>query len=259
VSWKFILFTFLVCLTSPAHAQAKNGCVDAELKLLRQFYPDGLKVLNASSNHDGAWLDCSSGQPTVNSILSDIHETTHSLAVHGNYLSLKLVSGLNAKATIRPELVDPSHAIFKMYEKLTDEEREERYSLYIRPPFANQDFTFLLDELNAYTHSSRFTNFYPGYVDTLIDPYDGLLAMVSFTLQYYMIFRVSDPKYYSDILMNSDFKNLVSVLLLQAEEVFCNSNQKIYNQLWSHLLTSGDFSLQWLAITGNNPRSNCVF
>jgi hypothetical protein len=98
---------------------------------------------------------------------------------------------------------------------------------YLRPGQASssEDFRFLLDELNAYTHDLNAAVKLVSLrriEDGEVGHRDGLPALMSFVMSYVDRARESSPATWAS-LQNSDTKETVRTLWTQAEKVLASS------------------------------------
>ena len=211
---------WLAAAAPQASALDRNGgsCQAQGLRELERLAPQGFAVYRAMPDKSffSRWISC--GSPQL-SLTTAVHESVHYLTTtkNGYYL-------LNGAVLRRPAGLSklmPPRQIAGAY-------RSDIYvQTYLRPGGATSavDLTYLLDELNAYTHDLNTAvklNSMSRVSDGSVSNRDGLGALMSFLMKYADTAKRTNPTTWA-ALNSQGTKQAVSTLWSQAETVLASS------------------------------------
>lgn len=207
----------LVAATSPAVAASVVACQASAFDQLKILSPSGFLVYQQieDKNFFKRWIDCDDvqlGLPTA------VHESVHHLTQDRDAFPLMDMSYVKrpheASKLMAPSIIAGKFA------------PSDLVTSYLRPgtSSAANDFLYLLDEMNAYTHDLDVAI----ALDSLrprkeqINSRDGLAALMAFVAIYVETAEESRPKTWSG-LQNPAVATTVSALWSQAEKVMASS------------------------------------
>jgi hypothetical protein len=229
----------------PDHAAsgAGPGCSAADrarlLGLLRARDADGWRVYLAERSHGqrgengkfvfDAFLDesCDAGETPDVALSTAVHETVHALrSALGGYdlIGGGLLPDLRADPAefFPPGRMASQFAVRSEATAANPKGWDPFVENYLGPGQATsaEDFSFLLDELNAYAHdlttSSRLDGAFEKSPDDEVTPRDGTLALMSFVKRYAEDARRSAPRTWS-ALGREPYRGAVRTLWAQSE------------------------------------------
>lgn len=213
-----VLMTAAVC--SPGHAveRKSGGCQTQGLRELERLSPQGFAVYRAMPDKKFFvnWIGCDGAQLNLTTA---VHESVHYLTEHKNGYYL-----LDGRVLRRP----PELSRLAKPKQIASAFRSDTYvQTYLRPGAATSavDLTYLLDELNAYTHDLNVAvHLVPlsKPSDGNVSNRDGLGALMSFVMKYADTARKSNPATWR-ALKSPGPQNVVRTLWSQAEKVMVSS------------------------------------
>ena len=205
---------------TPAHAvERRNGSCQAQgLRELERLSPQGFAVYRAMPDKKffTNWISCGGAQLNLTTA---VHESVHYLTASKNGYYL-----LNGRVLRRP----PELAKLAQPKQIASAFRSDTYvQTYLRPGAATSavDLTYLLDELNAYTHDlNAAVNLVslskPS--DGSVSNRDGLGALMSFVMKYADTARQRSPATWA-ALRSPGPQLAIRTLWAQAETVMASS------------------------------------
>jgi len=205
---------------SPGHAVEKRGgsCQTQGLRELERLSPQGFAVYRAIPDKKffTNWISCDGAQL---SLTTAVHESVHYLteSKNGYYL-------LDGRVIRRP----PELSKLAKPKQIAGAFRSDTYvQTYLRLGAATSavDLTYLLDELNAYTHDLNVAvNLVPlsKPSDGNVSNRDGLGALMSFVMKYVDTAKQSSPTTWQ-ALKSPGPQLTVRTLWAQAEKVMASS------------------------------------
>lgn len=205
---------------TPAHAveRRNGGCQAQGLRALERLSPRGFAVYRAIDDKKffTNWISCGSAQLSLSTA---VHESVHYLTASKNGYFL-----LDGRVLRRP----PELAKLAPPKQIARAFRSDTYvQTYLRPGAATSaiDFTYLLDELNAYTHDlNAAVNLVslskPS--DGNISNRDGLGALMSFVMKYVDTAKKSNSATWK-ALQSAEPRQAIRTLWAQAEKVMASS------------------------------------
>lgn len=219
----YIVALASVCLSATAAtAAAPAGCQQRSLHELQERSPDGYAIYAAIRDKKFflQWITCDDLQT---GLATAVHESVHNLTESRD--SYPLIDGSEVK---RPHEVSKfvAPAIIAKKFDARDLFRGALVSTYLQRGNASSadDFMYLLDELNAYSHDLHTAV----ALDALHAPNetigerDGLAAMMAFVAVYAATVEDSQPATWEG-LRKPEVANAVSALWTQAETTMINS------------------------------------
>jgi hypothetical protein len=203
---------------SPSLA-ARAHCQTQALRDLQRLAPEGYAVYEGISDksHFLRFLTC---DDVLLGLATAVHESVHLLTSEKE--AYPLIGGGYAKRPSESLRFSAPREIARKFDA-----RSMYVQTYLRPGAASSsdDFRFLLDELNAYTHDlhsavklvslRRMENGEVGHRD-------GLPALMSFVMSYVDAARQSSPATWAN-LQRPEVKETVQTLWTQAETVLASS------------------------------------
>jgi hypothetical protein len=198
---------------------AQTGCQPQALRDLERLSPQGHSVYKAISDkrHFLRFLTC---DDVVLGLSTAVHESVHLLTSEKN--AYPLVDGGVAKRPSENLRFFPPREIAGKFDG-----RDTYVQTYLKRGAASSadDFRFLLDELNAYTHdlnsSVRLVSLRRPE-NGEVGHRDGLAALMSFVMSYADTARQSAPATWEN-LQRPDTKETVRALWAQAETALASS------------------------------------
>jgi hypothetical protein len=204
---------------TPAHADRRSGGCQAQgLRELERLSPQGFAVYRAIDDKKffTNWISCGSAQLSLSTA---VHESVHHLTASKDGYFL-----LDGRVLRRP----PELAKLAPPKQIASAFRSDTYvQTYLRPRAATSadDFTYLLDELNAYTHDlNAAVNLVPlsKPSDGNISNRDGLGALMSFVMKYADTAKRSNSATWKT-LQSAEPRQAIRTLWAQAEKVMASS------------------------------------
>ena len=205
---------------SSSHAieRKSGGCQTQALRELERLSPQGFAVYRAMPDKKffTNWISCNGAQL---SLTTAVHESVHFLteSKNGYYL-------LDGSVLRRP----PELSKLARPKQIAGAFKSDTYvQTYLRPGNATSavDLTYLLDELNAYTHELNVAvHLVPlsKPSDGSVSNRDGLGALMSFVMKYADTARQSNPTTWK-ALKSPGPQLAVRTLWAQAEKVMASS------------------------------------
>ena len=215
-----IAATLTACIVSPALSadQRTTGCQTQGLRDLERLSPRSFAVYRAISDKSffTRWIRCGDAQ---SSLPTAVHESVHFLtqAKNGYFL-------LNGSVLPRPRELTS----FVPPKRIAGAFRGDAYvQTYLRPGAATsaEDMTYLLDELNAYTHDLNVAVNLVSLSkpsDGNISNRDGLSALMSFVMKYVDMARQQNQATWT-ALKRPEPQQTIRTLWQQAEKVLASS------------------------------------
>jgi hypothetical protein len=189
-------------------------CSDAHLSLLRRSVPEGFAIYEKLKEKKlfTTWFKCDDAQLDLTTAVHEgVHILSHEIDAYPliNGQTAALVADL--KALFRPGLVAPRYKADNTF-----------VSTYLLPGQATSadQFGYLLNELNAYTHDLNAAVKLRRLSREEYDVFhrDGLAALMSFTAAYVERARADDKTTWS-ALQSPEVRRTVTTLWAQAEDV----------------------------------------
>lgn len=189
-------------------------CAESHLTLLRRTVPEGYAIFEKMQDRKlfTVWFRCSDPQLDLTTAVHEgVHILSHEISAHPliNGDTVPLVADL--KTLFRPGLVAPRYKAENTF-----------VSTYLGPGQATSadQFGYLLNELNAYTHDLNAAVKLRRLSRQDYDVFhrDGLAALMSFTAAYVERARAEDKTTWS-ALQGAAVKRTVTTLWAQAELV----------------------------------------
>ncbi len=213
-----IVLTAVVITPASAMEKRSGSCQSQGLRELERLSPQGFAVYRAINDKKffTNWIKC--GGPQFD-LATAVHESVHHLGVTKNGYFL-----IDGRVLRRPPGLDrlaPPRQIASSF-------RNDTYvQTYLRPGAATSavDLTYLLDELNAYTHDLNVSVNLVSLSkpsDGNISNRDGLGALMSFVMKYADTAKKSNPATWSS-LKAPGTRQAVRTLWEQAEKVLASS------------------------------------
>ena len=203
---------------SPASAAPRTDCHPQAIRDLQRLSPQGYAVYSAMADKKQflLFLTCDNVQL---GLATAVHESVHILTEQKD--ACPLVAGGSIKRV---------HAVSRFYAPREVAHRFDRSDSYVQTYLRRgaassaDDFMYLLDELNAYSHdlhsSIRLTTLHKG--DGQVDHRAGPAALMSFVMAYADQARRQHPATWQG-LQRPDVKYLVQSLWTQAETALVGS------------------------------------
>lgn len=204
--------------SSLATAAPRTDCQRQAVADLQQLSPQGYAIYGAMADKRQflRFLTCDNVQL---GLATAVHESVHILTEQQD--AYPLVVGGSIKRV---------HAVSRFYPPREIARKFDQRDIYVRTYLhrgaasSADDFMYLLDELNAYSHdlnsSTKLTTLYKG--DGHVDHRAGPAALMSFVMAYSDIARRQHPTTWQG-LQRPEVKNLMQVLWTQAESVLVKS------------------------------------
>ena len=215
------LVASLLLLTMTAGAESIKPCAGKALNLLKQRDKTGYEIVTRVNDMAffSTWLFCDN--PPTYSISAAVHETNHKLSfmlsdyVKGSY-GYYLGNGQIIK-------VPQKHMFYRseiaQYLDSWDKGMSY-YEIYLKGDSGKQDITVLLDELNAYIHSTntsvKFVDLNPR--NLIQSERDGLATFMYYVELYLKKARLSHTKQWESICSDEEYMSLLKSLWQRAEE-----------------------------------------
>ncbi len=200
-----------------APTEKSKSCVGAAMNALQKS-ADGVAVYNELGNKAffKTWLDCSDPQFELSTA---VHESVHLITSDRD--AFPLVNGGEVK---RPNEVSAFTPPEKVGYRFPGD--DEYAKTYLRPGRASsaQNFLYLMDELNAYTHDLNTAVYLKNYTsaDRSSDHRDGLAALMAFVATYLQEAKSRYPSTWNGLQSPKVAKTL-AILWAQAEKVMQSS------------------------------------
>jgi hypothetical protein len=257
-------FSLLSVIAAYNTAFASDECLHKGLDILRKQDPLGFEIYRSIKPENrplNKYIECPNGVLDLTSISTFVHEHVHVLD--------KQLSQEDVQNTYF--LVDKSKLVLKdgVFSSLepweqgeeNDKQKGEDFAQTYLRKIGDEPFSMLLDELNAYTQGLNAALSLPVGIDR-VNLTDGVLAMMTFTLRYYRHFHDVDPRFYTSVLLNPSFKNVVGKLLNQAKEEVTKAvdrnDLRINPQPWMKSLRTPELREEWTAIKNSEEPGDLV-
>lgn len=204
---------------SQASMAAPTDCQPQALRDLERLSPQGHAVYEAISDkrHFLRFLTC---DDVVLGLATAVHESVHLLTSEKDAYPL-----INGNVAERPSESLRFFAPRNIARKFSA--RDIYVETYLRPGSASSsdDFRFLLDELNAYSHDlatavQLISLQRPGHGD--VGHRDGLASLMAFTMSYIDTARASVPETWAN-LQRPEVRRSVQAIWAQAESALATS------------------------------------
>jgi hypothetical protein len=209
----------LAGLCSQVSLAARTDCRPQDLRDLERLSPRGHAIYLAISDkrHFLRFLTCSN---EVLDLATAVHESVHLLTSERN--AYPLIEGGTAERPSESLRFFPPREIAHRFDP-----RNVYVQTYLKRGSASSadDFRFLLDELNAYTHDLHSAIDLASLIrpeDGEVGHRDGLAALMSFVMSYTDTARQSVPATWA-VLQRPEVKRTVQTLWSQAETVLASS------------------------------------
>ncbi|ARP98873.1 hypothetical protein [Pseudorhodoplanes sinuspersici] len=202
-----------------AAPQAKqSGCQNQALGNLERLSPEGYAIYKAMSDKKQflVWLTCDDIQL---GLATSVHESVHVLTQEQDSFPL-----INGEKIRRPHQVSKFFAPKQVAKNFGA--RDSYVQTYLRPGSATsaEDFLYMLDELNAYSHdlnsAAKLVSLQRR--DRQIDHRDGLTAIMAFVVSYTDTAKKSQPATWQG-LQAAEPKQVIQTLWAQAETALNSS------------------------------------
>ncbi len=206
-------------LAAPAASAAPaSDCKPQALRDLNRLAPEGYAIYRATDDKAffTRWITCDDVQL---GLATAVHETVHMITEDKD--AYPLIGGGSIKRV---------HAVSSFYPPREIAGRFDRNSTYVetylRPGAASSadEFSYLLDELNAYTHDLNSVIALQPLRNPVfqVDHRDGLASLMSFVMAYVDTAQRSKPKTWEG-LQRPEVKKLIQTIWGQAETVLAKS------------------------------------
>jgi hypothetical protein len=191
-----------------------SACVAEAMAHLRRSVPEGMVIHDRLQRKDDftRWITC---DDVHNGLATAVHEGVHILTEEIN--AYPLIAGGTAVRVAPSARLFPPRNLAGLFKP-----RSTFVQTYLKPGAATsaEEFGFLLDELNAYTHDLNASIKLTRLLDPNREVYhrDGLAALMAFTAAY--IDRAKDDRSETwTALQAPAVKKTVGILWTQAETV----------------------------------------
>ena len=215
---RYVSIVALVCVPfGVAVAGPTSACRPKALQQLRADSPDGFAIYKQMTNSDffDSWIDCHDAQYDLSTA---VHESTHFIAAETD--AFPLVGGGTIR---RPHEVSDFFPPARIADRFP---HDDFAMIYLRGGKASSsnDFLYLLDELNAYSHDLATAVDLKGLTapDEAVDHRDGLAALMAFVAVYAERARASEPETWSGLRQPAAAQT-ISALWGRAERVMASS------------------------------------
>jgi hypothetical protein len=203
---------------SPAMATPRTACQPQALRDLQRLSPQGHAIYAAMSDKKQFlfFLTCDNVQL---GLATAVHESVHMLTEQQD--AYPLIGGGSVKRVHALSRFAPPREIARKFDQ-----RDNYVRTYLRRGSASSadDFMYLLDELNAYSHdlnsATRLVALHKG--GGQVDHRAGLAALMSFTMSYADAAQQQKSATWQG-LQRPEVKQLVQALWTQAETVLAGS------------------------------------
>lgn len=202
----------------PANAAPRNNCQTHVLRDLERLSPDGYAVYAAMRNKTDfvRWITCDDVQL---SLTTAVHESVHLLTHEKDGYPL-----IQGGVLRRPK------ELVRYYAPRGIAGRFEAGDMFVKTYLGRgaassaDDFTYLLDELNAYSHdlhsAVKLAPLHKGGAQAAHR--DGLSALMAFVMRYVAVVQAQHPATWQG-LQQTETKQVVEKLWTQAETVLASS------------------------------------
>ncbi|WP_420962490.1 hypothetical protein [Brucella sp. IR073] len=208
-------------LSEAAAAASNTDCRPAALRGLQKLSPEGYAIYRAMQDKDQftTWITC---QDVQLDLATAVHESVHTLTEERD--AYPLIGGASLPRPHETEsFFAPQEIAGQMERRFQDPLFIETY---LKPGAASSadNFMFLLDELNAFSHdlnsAVRLTSVHTG--DNRPDHRDGLAAMMAFVTAYADEARKNHPETWQGLNQPKTAK-IIATLWKQAETTMASS------------------------------------
>ncbi len=201
---------------SPAHAAKEPACKQDSLEKLQAMAPQGFAIYRKIADKDffTGWLDC---DDAMFALPTAVHESVHHITADTDAFPL-----IDGSTIARPHETSRFFAPKNIAGQFAS---SDFVTTYLKPGSASSatDFTYLLDELNAYTHDlSTSVALEPLRKGEERAARDGLAALMAFVAIYVERAERSEPKTWAGLTSPKGAKT-VTALWDQAEKVMARA------------------------------------
>lgn len=218
VSMVFVVFFGLtkIVLSAP-----NTACHASAIRSLQKLSPDGYDIYRALADKSQfmTWITCDDIQLDL---ATAVHESVHTLTEEQDAYPL-----IDGSSIARPHETEKFFAPKEIAGQMAKRFKDPLFiDTYLKPGSASSadNFMFLLDELNAYSHdlntATKLTSVHTG--DSRPDHRDGLAAMMAFVTAYAEDARKNHPETWKG-LNEPETAKVINVLWKQAETVMAAS------------------------------------
>ncbi|YBV96730.1 hypothetical protein M1D80_07360 [Phyllobacteriaceae bacterium JZ32] len=208
-------------LSETAGAAPNTGCQSTAIRSLQRLSPHGYDVYRAMKDKSQftTWITCDDLQLDL---ATAVHESVHNLTEERD--AFPLIGGGNIA---RPHETENFFAPKLIARQMARNFGDPLFiDSYLKPGAASSadNFMYLLDELNAYSHdlnsATKLVSIRRG--DTQVDHRDGLAAMMAFVMGYAAEARKNHPETWQGLKAPKTAK-VVQTLWKQAEKTMAAS------------------------------------
>lgn len=212
------LLNIVAQTASAAPRAARTDCREQAINDLQRLSPRGYEIYEAVADKKQflTWVTCDDLQV---GLATGVHETVHVLTAERDAYPL-----IDGSSIPRPHEVSKFFAPREIAKKF--DPKDAYVQNYLSPGGASSkdDFMYLLDELNAYSHdlnsSSRLVPLQRH--DRQVDQRDGLAALMTFVMSYVETAQKSKPATWAG-LQRPEPRRVVQTLWKQAETTLASS------------------------------------
>lgn len=208
-----------LALGSTAHAAPRNECQTEALRDLERLSPDGYTIYTAMRNKADfvRWIAC---DDVLLNLTTAVHESVHLLTHEKDGYPL-----IQGGVLRRPKELARFYAPRGIAGRFDAGDMFVRTYLGRGAASSADDFTYLLDELNAYTHdlhsAVKLAPLHKAGSGQAAHR-DGLSALMAFVMRYVAIAQAQHPATWQG-LQQSETRRVVQKLWMQAETVLASS------------------------------------
>ncbi|PYE87045.1 hypothetical protein C7477_1162 [Phyllobacterium leguminum] len=216
-----LVFAAFFCLSQSAFSASDTACHASAIRSLQKLSPDGYAVYRAMTDKTQfmTWITCEDIQLDL---ATAVHESVHTLTEEQDAYPL-IGGGSIARPHATEQFMPPKEIAGQMAKKFKD---PLFIDTYLKPGSAtsSDNFMFLLDELNAFSHdlnaATKLTSVHTG--NSRPDHRDGLAAMMAFVTAYAEDARKNNPETWKGMNEPNTAK-VINTLWKQAETVMAAS------------------------------------
>ncbi len=249
---KYILVVFFVVGAGVDRSEAVPSCAPSALTSLEKLAPEGYRIYSqlTDKNQFLVWLKCDDMQLDV---ATAVHESVHTLTeefdayplINGSILSrVHEASAFNAPSTVQSELESVFGKNDLFIKTYLDKEGSSSSA---------DDFMYLLDELNAYSHdlnvAIKLNSLRP--TTSHVNYREGLAAMMAFTAAYLKNARNSEELTWRG-LQSPQVSRQINAIWTQAEETISKSCRIVDFGM------DGEKYLEFVCVPGNNSALSII-
>jgi hypothetical protein len=205
-------------ISQAASAAPRTDCQNKAVQNLERLSPRGYAIYQAMTDKSQflTWLTCDDVQTGLS---TGVHESVHVLTEERDAYPL-----IDGSAVPRPHEVSHFFAPAQIAKKFNASDAYVQNYLLPSGASSKDDFMYLLDELNAYSHdlNSAVKLVSLQRHDLQIDHRDGLAALMTFVMGYVDVARKKQPATWQGLL-HPEPKRAVQALWAQAETTLASS------------------------------------